>query len=68
MPNWRQRVRLFAPLSMRYSWAFVLRVRPGVARDPHVRQLAAYLLAEAGQNAKRCRPVRAVTKARPFSN
>ncbi len=45
-------VRLFAPLSMRYSWAFVLRVRPEVARDPHVRQLTAYLLAEAGQNAK----------------
>ncbi|MBE9605976.1 LysR family transcriptional regulator [Acetobacteraceae bacterium H6797] len=46
-------VRLFAPLSMRYDWAFVLRVRPGVARDPHVTQLVSYLLAEAGSNGRR---------------
>lgn len=44
---------------MRYSWAFVLRVRPEVARDLHVRQLAAYLLAEAGQK-------RQVMPARPI--
>ncbi|PZW39283.1 LysR family transcriptional regulator [Humitalea rosea] len=37
-------VRLFAPLAMPGSYVFVLRARPGAARDPHVAQLRGFLL------------------------
>jgi LysR family glycine cleavage system transcriptional activator len=40
-------VRLFAPMSLPGSWAFILRTRPGLARDPHVAQLRDFLLAAA---------------------
>ena len=38
-------VRLFAPLSLPGSWAFILRVRPEHRDDPHVVQLRDFLLA-----------------------
>jgi LysR family glycine cleavage system transcriptional activator len=37
-------VRLFAPMTLRGGWVFALRVRPGVARDPHVAHLRDHLL------------------------
>jgi LysR family transcriptional regulator, glycine cleavage system transcriptional activator len=40
-------VRLFAPLALPGSWAFMLRTRPDMAQDPHVAQLCAFLLKEA---------------------
>jgi len=42
-------VRLFSPLAMPGSWQFVLRSRPGAARDPHVTQLREFLLDAARQ-------------------
>ncbi|UPG73229.1 LysR substrate-binding domain-containing protein [Roseomonas gilardii subsp. gilardii] len=41
-------LRLFAPLSLPGSWAFVLRAGPDAARDPHVVQFCDFLLQEAG--------------------
>jgi len=40
-------VRLFAPLALPDSAVFVLRTRPGRARDVHVAHLRDFLLAEA---------------------
>jgi LysR family glycine cleavage system transcriptional activator len=41
-------VRLFAPLALPDSAVFVLRTRPGRARDVHVEQLRDFLLSEVG--------------------
>jgi LysR family glycine cleavage system transcriptional activator len=59
-------VRLFAPMALPGSWAFILRTRPGLARDPHVAQLRDYLLAAAAGEAPNSCPDLPMTPSAPM--